>query len=119
MEELMAESPTTRSLKWLRDQGYTAQKVEYWNSFSHRRVDFFGIIDIIAVNEHGVIMGVQSTDHTSVAKHITKAKEEPRLRTWLLGNGLFEIHGWGKQGARGKRKTWTLRRVPLRVNDLP
>jgi len=115
---LMPDSPTSRSLAWLRANGFTAQKVEYWNSYARRRIDLFGVIDIVAVNEQGVIMGVQATDGTSVAKHITKCKAEKRLRNWLMGSGVFEVHGWAKQGARGERKTWTLRRVPIRVNDL-
>ena len=37
-------SPTQRTLKYLRDKGYTAQVVEHWNAFAKRRIDLFGVI---------------------------------------------------------------------------
>ena len=45
----MASSPTQRSLKLLRDEGYTAQVVERWNPHARVRQDLFGVIDTAAM----------------------------------------------------------------------
>lgn len=57
----------------------------------------------------GEIIGIQATSGTNHAARIAKAKAEPRLRHWVDAGGRFEIWSWAKRGARGKRKTWTLR----------
>lgn len=52
----MAVTHGARTLKLLRDQGYTAEIVERFNTFSHTRKDFCGFADILAfqVGENGV-----------------------------------------------------------------
>lgn len=101
-------SPTQRSLKHLRDQGYRATIVEHWNSFARLRQDLFGIIDILAVKE-GETLGVQTTSGSNVSARVQKiadAEVTPDLRKagWRL-----EVHGWRKN-ARGK---WQLRVVDV------
>lgn len=108
----MANSPTSRTLDWLRKRGYTCQVVERFNKFANVRVDLFGIIDIVAMDPvRGRIIGVQSTSGDNVVARLNKAKDEPRLVEWLSCGGHFEVHGWRKTGARGKRKLWNVRRV--------
>ena len=53
-------SPTTRSLAQLRERGYQVWVVEYWNAFSRKRVDLFGIFDILGVG-NGETIAVQTT----------------------------------------------------------
>ena len=113
------DSPTSRSMAWLRDQGFTVQKVEYWDHYGKKRRDLFGVIDILAINEQGVTLGVQATSDTNRSHRRDKALHEPRLRIWLCGEQrTFEIHTWGKHGARGARKLWELHREAIRLNDL-
>ena len=52
-------SPTSRTLKYLRTQGWEAGIVEKFNPYAHVRQDLFGFIDIIALGEKKII-GVQS-----------------------------------------------------------
>ena len=106
-------SPTSRSLKYLRDMGYEAQVVEKYSAFSHKYTDLFGIIDIVAVrppdkspHRKGEIAGIQTTSAGHIAARIKKAQEEPRLVTWLLAGGTFYVHGWSKKGKKGARKLW-------------
>ncbi len=112
-------TPTARSLAKLKADGYTAQVVEKWNPHSKTRLDLFGIIDIIAISaESAKILGIQATSGSNVSARMKKALAEPRLATWLMSGGEFEVWGWAKQGPRGKRKTWTLRYEPIRLKDL-
>lgn len=101
-------SPTQRSLKLLRAEGYTAQVVEHWNSFAMRRIDLFGCIDIVAVRaDLPGVLGVQCTSATNAAARLKKASECPALKVWLLAGNRFEVHAHGKRGPRGLRKVWT------------
>lgn len=47
----MARSPTENSLAWLRANGYVPWIVEYWNAHSRKRVDMYGMFDLIGVGE--------------------------------------------------------------------
>src|SRR4051812_48736600 len=103
-------SPTSRSLADMKKLGMTAQVVEKFNSFTKRRIDLFGIIDLIACKPGLGIVGVQATSGDNHAARRTKAMEEPRLRVWLESGARFELWSYSKRGERGKRKLWQLRR---------
>lgn len=112
-------SPTSKTLKLLREQGWTAQVVEHWNPFARRRIDLFHVIDIVAVRaDHPGVLGIQCTSASNAAARLTKAKTEPALRVWLASGNKFEVHSHGKRGARGERKLWTCDRRPLTIDDL-
>lgn len=114
----MSSKPTQRTIAELKTMGFTYQVVERWNPFAKRRVDLFGIIDILAMRPGAGIIGIQTTDHTSHSKRRDKATAEPRLRQWIESGGRFELWSWGKRGERGKRKVWTLRREELKAEDI-
>lgn len=113
-------SPTQRSLKHLRDTGWTCQVVEHWNPYAKIRQDLFGFADIIAlkkfkttnVAEHGIAL-IQCTSITNFSARKTKVLLESRAALWRECGGLIFVHGWGKRGPRGKRKTWVLREEKL------
>jgi hypothetical protein len=112
-------SPTQKSLKYLRDNGYTAQVVERYVSFTHRRIDLFGAIDICAVKpgDRGVL-GVQTTSSSNHSARVTKAKAIPEIKVWLEAGNRLVFHSWGLKGKVGKRKTYQLREEELFVQDL-
>ena len=92
-------SPTQRSLKWLRELGYTAVITERWNPFARIRQDLFGIVDVLAV-ARGETLAVQCTSAKNVSARVKKIavhESTPRLREagWRI-----EVHGWTK-GKRG------------------
>ncbi len=111
----MASKPTQRCLKDLKDLGFERQVVERFCIFSKRRIDLFGIIDILAIRPGIGVLGIQVTSGSNHAARRTKACAEPRLKMWLDSGGRFEIWSYAKKGARGKRKTWQLFREELKV----
>lgn len=110
-------TPTARSLAHLRELDWAAQVVEKWNPWSKRREDFFGIIDILAVDPDHGICGIQATSGTNHSARVAKAREllasdtdnGKRLRAFVKWHPLV-VWSWAKRGGRGKRKTWTLRK---------
>ena len=107
-------TPTTRSLKLLRDEGYTVAVTEHWNAFANCRVDLFGFIDLVAIREDSPgVLGVQTTSVSNISARVEKIFSNPITKIWLKAGNRLEVHGWGKHGARGKRKLWDLTRRPL------
>lgn len=109
-------TPSARTIAECRRRGWIAQNVEQTIPRTFIKRDLFSVIDIIAVTDFG-ILGIQATSGTNHAARRTKALAEPRLRLWLEAGGRFEIWSWAKQGARGKRKTWTLRTEAIVAAD--
>lgn len=108
-------SPTQRSLAWLREHGWYVDrdtKVEQTIPKSYVKRDFVGCGDYIGLKS-GVIALFQFTDETSHSKRLDKALLAPGLRLWLEAGGVFEVLSWGKRGARGTRKLWTVRRTSV------
>jgi hypothetical protein len=103
--------PTERSMKYLRDNGYPlVAVVEKWIPHIKQRKDLFGIIDILAVNDAGVL-AVQATggDGGNVAARVAKIAESDALPLLLRIGWRIVVHGWRKN-ANGR---WTLREVEL------
>jgi hypothetical protein len=93
---MAGRSPTQSSLAYLREKGYVCWVVEYWNSFVRRRVDLFGLFDIIALRDNEVLF-VQTTSGSNVSARVKKIADHeitPRIRE----SGVrMEIHGWTKK----------------------
>ena len=107
-------SPTQRALAFCKKQGWTAYVTERWNPFAHILQDLLGFIDLIVLDgAGGGPLGVQVTTGQHVADRIAKIRAEPRHAAWLAAPARIEVWGWAKQGARGKRKLWTLRREQI------
>lgn len=110
----MASKPTQRSLQYLRTNGWLCHIVEHWNQFAHIRQDCYGFGDILACNpDRKLIALVQTTSAANFNKRFKKVLAEPKAAIWRTAGGMILVHGWGKKGARGKRKVWTLREVIL------
>ena len=67
----MAVTTTQRSLKYMRDNGFYAEVVERYNSFTKRKNDFAGFIDILCLGQGAVI----GADH-QLGPHIRPAKKD-------------------------------------------
>src|SRR5713226_1879831 len=120
---------TQMSMNTAREEGWTVGVVERWIERAKKRIDLFGIIDVVAIKPSmgerdnrlagyvGGTLGIQSCPGSGHAEHRAKALAEPRLRTWLEADNRFEIWSWAKRrtqelkkdGTRGKRKIYTLR----------
>ena len=101
-------STVQRSLKLLREAGWTCQIVERWNAFAKVRQDLYGFGDIIACGPSGIML-VQTTSGAHVAERLAKVKAEPRAKAWYDAGGMIVVHGWAKRGPRGKAKKWEVR----------
>lgn len=115
---LVSKSPTARSLEECRKRGWTCGVVEKFIPYTKTRVDLFGVIDLIALDDQPGCLGIQATSTPNMAARVTKAKGEPRLRVWLERGNRFVVWGWAKRGPQGKRKTYTLREQELRLGDV-
>lgn len=102
-------SPTQRSLKTLKDQGWTTQVVEHWNPYSRTRTDLWGIVDILAMNGQQIV-GIQTTSGSNVSARIKKIREEPRAMTWIESGGRLFVHGWRKLL---RSNTWECRQIEI------
>lgn len=111
-------TPTQRTLKLFRDQGWTCCVVEKWNRFARVRQDAFGFGDILCFREpfklppvdHGPqgkgVALIQATTREHESDRVKKVTESPHFKPWLEAGGRIFVVTWAKRGARGKRKTW-------------
>lgn len=102
-------SPTERTLKALRDDGWTAAVVEKWNPHARVRNDLFGFIDVLALRG-GEVLAVQATSRDNVSARINKIASEELdalVREVRDAGWRIEVWGWGKM-ASGR---WECRRV--------
>lgn len=117
-------SPTARSLEHARAMGFTAQVVERFNKYSNKRIDLFGIIDLVCCKPGVGILGVQATSGSNHAARRTKSLAEPRLAEWLNSGGRYEIWSFAmrvrrkKDGTKSKVKRYELRREEITAADL-
>jgi hypothetical protein len=108
-----SKSPTQRTLDLCRKSGLTAQVVERWERFSRRRIDLFGVIDIVAIGG-GQIIGIQSTAGSGVSARRRKILCEPRAKLWVTSGGRLYIHGWRKLITG-----WAAREIEIVSSDFP
>ena len=121
----MSSLPLQRSKAWLEEKGWHVWITEVWNSWAHIRQDMYGLIDFVAIrHDSNGVWGINACeDNGSVSAHIDKYLNgynhpkkgrigpNPHLPVWLSSGNRFSLFGWGKRGAVGKRKVWTLRVV--------
>ena len=107
-------TPTARTMAHLRGLGYEVAVVERWNSYTRTRHDLYGFADLLAMRGRE-LLAVQATSTANVSARVKKILAEPRARLWVEpGSQRFiVVVGWAKRGARGKRKTWTVKEVPV------
>lgn len=101
-------SPTQRSLKHLRDQGYLADVVEKWIPRANIRKDLYGFIDILCLRDTE-ILAVQATSASNVAARLKKIRDHENLGAVRKAGISIKIHGWGKN-AKGR---YVLREVDI------
>lgn len=100
-------SPTQRSLKYMRDQGYYAEVVERYNSFTKRRNDFAGFIDILCLGD-GEVVGVQTTSYSNMSARAKKIREHENLAVVLKSGMRILVQGWVKKNNRWEVKEFEI-----------
>lgn len=116
----MKTNATQKSLKYLRENGWSACVVERFlpargTMKFPRRIDAFNIGDLLACRPFpdAEIALVQCCPGASHAEHKAKILAIPEFDTWKQSGGIVLLMSWAKQGQRGKRKIWTLREERL------
>ena len=106
-------SNTSRTLEYLRGQGWIADKVEQFNAYAGKfgqRKDMFGFGDIVAMGE-GSIIAVQSCGQ-AFSEHNKKITEDPLVAPnallWVQNGGRLILIGWRKVKLKrgGKALRW-------------
>lgn len=87
-------SPTQRSLKYLRDEGYLVAIVEHWQPFARIRKDLWGWADLLAI-KRGEVLAVQVTSE-GVANRVKKITDSETIGRVREAGVRVEVHGWRK-----------------------
>lgn len=113
-------SPTARTLAYVRQQGGLAQVVEKWIPRARRRVDLFGWIDVVVLDDGPGVLGIQATTAANVSHRMAKLRDDcaDAMGKWLANGNRLAIHGWAKRGPRGGRKRWMLSGRYITAEDL-
>ena len=104
-------TPTSRTLKYLRDRGYYADMIERWIKQpwfpgGGRRADYFGFGDILAFDDIETLL-VQSCG-ASFSQHKNDMLENDMIIVWLAAHRRVLLIGWRKllKKRGGKQKVW-------------
>jgi hypothetical protein len=76
----------------------------------------FGV-DILALKPGEPVLVVQATTGANHAARRTKLDEEGFTALWEGAGVTIEVWSWSKQGPRGSRKVWTVRREAVSALD--
>ena len=117
-------SNTSRTLEYVRSQGWVADKVEQFNQYAGphgKRKDMFGFGDIVAMGE-GKIIAIQSCGQ-DFSEHNKKITEDetvaPNALLWLQNGGRLLLIGWRKVKLKkgGKAMRWQPRIQEITLKD--
>lgn len=93
-------SLTLRTTKHLKEQGYLVATVEHYNSFTRRKHDLFGCIDLLAIG-NGETLAIQVTSRSNMSARIKKIQDNLALPEMLRSKWRILVHGWDK-GTNGR-----------------
>lgn len=99
----MTTSNNGRCKKHWQDIGYIIAKVEYFNSFTKRSHDMFGIFDFVAVG-CGEVVFIQVTSRSNMSARVRKIEDDENAATVAAcrdANVRIIVEGYGKM-ANGK-----------------
>ncbi len=93
-------TPTQRSLKALRAEGWLCDVVERWVPGANIRRDLFNMADLLAVKPGEKPLLVQVTS-SNVAARVAKIHANQHLDT-VRDSFAIEVHGWRKSAKNGR-----------------
>lgn len=94
-------TPTARTLKVLKAEGWHCAKVEAWNPWCKMRHDLYGMFDYLALRP-GKIVGVQITSGSNHAARVKKLAASDLLPIWLSTGQGAQVRSWTKSKRTGK-----------------
>lgn len=109
-------SPTARTLKLLRDEGYIVDVVERWIPQARKRRDLWGFADLAGIHPaHPGVLLVQATSASNHAARRQKLAGLDSVQLALRAGCRIQIISWGKSR---KTKRWTPR-IEAVISDQP
>jgi len=117
-------SNTSRTLNYLREQGWVADKVEQFNPYAGKfgqRKDMFGFGDVVAMGE-GSIIAIQSCGQ-AFSEHNRKITQDEKVAgnalLWLENGGRLILIGWRKVKLKrgGLAMRWSPRIKEFKIKD--
>jgi hypothetical protein len=109
----MAESPTSRSLKVCRDNGWSYFRAEHYNYFAKKRYDAFGFADLLVLDDEPGTLYVQCTTGDNAAARRHKILSNRHAYVSLQRGNRIEVWAWRKL----KDGKWHLRRDIILLED--
>lgn len=97
-------TPTQRTLKKLRDDGWMAEVVERWVPGANIRKDLFGWIDIMALRD-GQTLAVQCTSYSNMSARVKKIEESETIAEVRKAGWSVWVIGWRKVNNRWADRT--------------
>ena len=112
-------SPTQRTLSLLREQGWSVAITEHWNSFTRRRQDMFGFVDLLAVREDEKPLLLQVTSGANTSARRTKILGIPEAKVCLQADMRIVVVGWRKLKVKrgGKAMRWAPKWEEIYISD--
>jgi hypothetical protein len=97
-------TPTQRTLKLLREDGWLAEVVERWVPGANIRKDLFGWVDIVALRD-GETLAVQCTSYTNISARVKKIADSETVAQVRKSGWLIWVIGWRKVNNRWTQRT--------------
>ena len=111
--DLDTVSPTARTLKKLRAEGWACDIVERWIGHACIRRDLFGFADVLAITKDQTL-AVQCTTAANLSARLDKIRNSEQAKLWETpDHRRIEVHAWGIRGSTGQRKTWQCNVIPV------
>ena len=125
----MAISPTQRSLKMLRDEGWIVSVTEHWLVIPGHpgggiRKDLFGFGDLLALKDGEPPMIVQTTSGANTAARLTKIRGLPEASLAVRCGFIVRVHGWrqlivGRTKEGKAKRAWVCKEEDFNPYRLP
>ena len=95
-------------MAWLREHGYTVDKVEHRHPVTKLLSDFCGFADILAFDgDHQGVLAVQATTKDHRSDRVNKIMMEPRAAIWCRAGNRIRVMAWS-QISEGARTRWVV-----------
>lgn len=107
-------SPTQRSLAYMRKLGYTCAITEHWNQWARIRQDLFGFCDIVALKDDETVC-VQACAGSSTSARVDKIKTHKNYLVVKQAGWRILVIGWRKLKIKrgGKAVRWEEKLIEL------
>ncbi len=127
----MAKSHVQRTLEWLRENKIKYGVSSWYDSFSRRRHDLFGVFDYVAIRELGgalviipsgrrvtrQLIGIQVCG-SDFQPHIRKIKASPYALWWYEAGGEIWLIGWRELKSGWKSRMYKFERGDFQTAPL-